>query len=67
MSELFDYQSRYDFICRATAKDNDNQSLSAKLNADLKQLEGFIYEDLIALARQGSPDTFADILQKLES
>ncbi|BFL69487.1 hypothetical protein SKB0120_05490 [Moraxella osloensis] len=66
MSELFDYQSRYDFICRATAKDNDNQSLSAKLNTDLKQLEGFIYEDLTALARQGSPDTFADILQKLE-
>lgn len=62
----FDYKARYEFICRASAKDNDQETLSVSLNEDLNQLSDYIQKDLAALARRGCPDSFADILRTLE-
>lgn len=62
----FDYKARYEFICRASAKDNDQETLSVSLNEDLNELSDYIQKDLAALARRGCPDSFADILRTLE-
>lgn len=53
---------RYDLLCRATRRRRDDSPLSAGLAA----LENLLRHDLRALARQGSPDNFADILFALE-
>lgn len=61
-----DYQARYEFMCRASAKDNEAQTISSSLDSSLNELTGYIAHDLAALARRGCPDDFADILLALE-
>lgn len=61
-----DYQARYEFICRASAKDNDAKTISNDLDANLNELTTYITKDLAELARRGCPDSFADILRSLE-
>ncbi|MCG8147150.1 dynamin family protein [Moraxella sp. PS-22] len=67
MLETIDYQSRYEFICRAIAKDNDSQTISTTLNDSLNQLSKYLSKDLAELARRGSPDNFADIYAELQT
>ena len=64
--QSFDYKARYEFICRVSAKDNEQETLAAALNDDLNQLNSYIHKDLATLARRGCPDSFADILHTLE-
>lgn len=62
-----DYQSRYNFICRAIAKDNEAQTISTTLNNNLNQLSHYLSNDLAELARRGSPDNFTDIFTELQT
>ena len=62
-----DYQSRYNFICRAIAKDNEAQTISTTLNNNLNQLSHYLSHDLAELARRGSPDNFTDIFTELQT
>lgn len=56
---------RYDFIHRAMSQDSGTMDINqAKI---LEELEYLINHDLTELARQGSPDNIADILQNLQT
>jgi small GTP-binding protein len=67
MLDDMDYQSRYNFICRAIAKDNEAQTISITLNNNLNQLSHYLSHDLAELARRGSPDNFTDIFTELQT
>lgn len=65
MAYDIDYKSRYDFMCRASAKDNDAETISAFLNQDLHELADYIQTELINIAKQGCPNSFSDILYRM--
>ena len=67
MLDDIDYQSRYNFICRTIAKDNEAQTISITLNNNLNQLSHYLSHDLAELARRGSPDNFTDIFTELQT
>ncbi|MBU5618068.1 dynamin family protein [Psychrobacter sp. TAE2020] len=66
MTYEIDYKARYEFMCRASAKDNDAETISASLNQDLHEVANYIRVDLAQLARRGCPDSFADILRNMD-
>lgn len=61
----FDVQARYQLLCRV-GQTQSALSNAQELSAELNQLNKIINIDLPALARQGSPDHFADILRNLQ-
>ena len=61
----FDVQARYQLLCRV-GQTRSALSNAQELSAELNQLNKIINIDLPALARQGSPDHFADILRNLQ-
>ncbi|VEG12303.1 dynamin family protein [Moraxella cuniculi] len=63
----FDVAARYDFLCRALTKDSDADTLAYHADEQLNKLNHHINHDLVALARQDSPDGFTDILKNLNS
>lgn len=62
----FDYKARYDFICRASAKDNAAQTITDELYHKLNQLNHKIDYELTELAEKGCPDNFITIHQALK-
>lgn len=62
----FDYKARYDFICRASAKDNATQTIPDELYHKLNQLTHKIDYELTELAEKGCPDNFMTIQQTLK-
>jgi GTP-binding protein EngB required for normal cell division len=65
ISTEFDIHARYDLLCRASQSNLEHRHQRLDLLNDLDQLNQLIQNDLPALARQGSPDHFADILRSL--
>lgn len=62
----FDYKARYDFICRASAKDNAEETITDELYHKLNQLTYKIDYELTELAEKGCPDNFMTIQQTLK-
>lgn len=62
----FDYRARYDFICRASAKDNAEETITDELYHKLNQLTHKIDYELTELAEKGCPDNFMTIQQTLK-
>lgn len=62
----FDIKDRYDLLCRASNAQQDVNPRFLKVESQLAELDKLIAQDLVALARRGSPDNFADILQSLQ-
>jgi len=58
--------SRYSLLCRATQNQPDNASTLTPVNEALEILNTLLKQDLLKLAREGSPDDFADIYFALE-
>lgn len=67
---LEEYKARYKLLCNVSNADPDRSQVQHELAEKLGQLKKIIQQDLPQLARQGSPNTFADIhynlLQELE-
>lgn len=61
----FDVSARYQLLCRASQSNLEHQHHRLELLKDLGKLTHLIEHDLPALARQGSPDDFADILRAM--
>lgn len=61
----FDVSARYQLLCRASQSNLEHQHHRLELLKDLGELTHMIEHDLPALARQGSPDDFADILRAM--
>ncbi len=58
-------RSRYELLCRSSNAQPDNNPLILQLGNQLAELDDLILSDMMCLARRGSPDNFADILQNL--
>jgi ribosome biogenesis GTPase A len=58
--------SRYSLLCRATQSQPDNASPLTNVSEALDALNKLLKQDLLNLAREGSPDDFADIYFALE-
>lgn len=52
---------RYGLLCRALQAHPDPSDPLANVQGQLDQLDAFIHRELLALARQASPDDFADV------
>lgn len=67
MNHIFDFDvsARYQLLCRASQSNLEHQHHRLELLKDLGELTHMIEHDLPALARQGSPDDFADILRAM--
>lgn len=61
-----DYRARYDFICRASAKDNAEETITDELYHKLNQLTHKIDYELTELAEKGCPNNFMTIQQTLK-
>ena len=58
--------SRYSLLCRATQNQPDTASTLVPVNEALDKLNSLLKQDLLTLAREGSPDDFAEIYFALE-
>lgn len=56
--------TRYDFFCRATQRATGNAG--DNIERPLEELREMLHKDLLALARRGSPDDFAELYFALE-
>lgn len=58
--------ARYRFLCQSTQIESANSSQDARIKKYLDQLATLVSVDFRALARQGSPNDFADIYFELQ-
>ena len=65
VQDSFDIPARYALLCRASQSNLEHQHDRLQLLEGLTKLQQMISHDLPALARQGSPDHFADILRTM--
>lgn len=65
-SDEFDIKSRYDLLCRASRSELEQTHQHLRLIQDLEKLSHIVDYQLPELARQGSPDDFADVLEAMK-